>query len=279
MDTTNSTNTLIASNLTRLYGPNVAAKDVSINLKKGEILGLLGPNGAGKSTTMKMITGNLAPTEGSVHICGIDLIDKPLEAKRRLGYLPEIPPVYKELRVDEYLRLAAKLHRVPKRTLEKSVTAAKEKTGLMQMSKRLVGSLSKGYQQRVGIAQAIIHEPEVEAICDRVQILHKGSVVFNDAIEGLRQFRGGKSVQVSFRTPPTESLLSSVISGSKITHVRDGVFRVSGLESGQDPTDQIVELSVKNGWGLYELVGAQASVEEVFVELTNENDVTNNDNG
>lgn len=320
MDTTNSTNTLIASNLTRLYGPNVAAKDVSINLKKGEILGLLGPNGAGKSTTMKMITGNLAPTEGSVHICGIDLIDKPLEAKRRLGYLPEIPPVYKELRVDEYLRLAAKLHRVPKRTIEKSVTAAKEKTGLMQMSKRLVGSLSKGYQQRVGIAQAIIHEPEVvildeptvgldpnqiieirsliknlgkahsvilsthilpevEAICDRVQILHKGSVVFNDAIEGLRQFRGGKSVQVSFRTPPAESLLSSVISGSKITPVRDGVFRVSGLESGQDPTDQIVELSVKNGWGLYELVGAQASVEEVFVELTNENDVTNNDNG
>ena len=300
--------TLSASGLTRKYGNNIAAKNVSIDLYKGQIVGLLGPNGAGKSTTMKMITGNLAPSEGGVQICGIDLIEKPLDAKAKIGYLPEIPPVYKELRVDEYLTLAARLHRVASKKVSEAVNKAEERVGVTHMRRRLIGSLSKGYQQRVGIAQAIIHEPEViildeptvgldpnqileirdlirqlgnehsvilsthilqevEAICDRVQILHHGSVVFNDAISGLRQFRAGKTIQASFRSPPDLVELQTALPDTVCSIVRTGVFRIQATSS-EDPTSTIVRKSVECDWNLYELSGAQASVEEVFAELT-----------
>jgi len=300
--------TLSASGLTRKYGNNIAAKNVSIDLYKGQIVGLLGPNGAGKSTTMKMITGNLAPSEGGVQICGIDLIEKPLDAKAKIGYLPEIPPVYKELSVDEYLTLAARLHRVASKKVSEAVNKAEERVGVTHMRRRLIGSLSKGYQQRVGIAQAIIHEPEViildeptvgldpnqileirdlirqlgnehsvilsthilqevEAICDRVQILHHGSVVFNDAISGLRQFRAGKTIQAGFRTPPDLVELQTALPDTVCSIVRNGVFRIQA-SSSEDPTSTIVRKSVECSWNLYELSGAQASVEEVFAELT-----------
>ena len=300
--------TLSASGLTRKYGNNIAAKNVSIDLYKGQIVGLLGPNGAGKSTTMKMITGNLAPSEGGVQICGIDLIEKPLDAKAKIGYLPEIPPVYKELRVDEYLTLAARLHRVASKKVSEAVNKAEERVGVTHMRRRLIGSLSKGCQQRVGIAQAIIHEPEViildeptvgldpnqileirdlirqlgnehsvilsthilqevEAICDRVQILHHGSVVFNDAISGLRQFRAGKTIQAGFRTPPDLVELQTALPDTVCSIVRNGVFRIQA-SSSEDPTSTIVRKSVECSWNLYELSGAQASVEEVFAELT-----------
>ena len=258
---------------------------------------------------MKMITGNLAPSEGSIQVCGIDLIDDPIAAKTKIGYLPEIPPVYKELRVNEYLKLVAKLHKVSSKKIQVAIDNAEERTGLTEMSQRLIGSLSKGFQQRVGIAQAIIHEPEVvildeptvgldpnqiieirslikelgknhsvilsthilpevEAICDSVKILHKGKVVFDDDIDALRQFRSGKSIQVSFRNPPTQELLDSALDNVKITTIREGVYRISGRELEYDPTDDLVQISAHKGWGLFELVGAQASVEEVFVELT-----------
>jgi len=300
--------TLSASGLTRKYGNNIAAKNVSIDLYKGQIVGLLGPNGAGKSTTMKMITGNLAPSEGGVQICGIDLIEKPLDAKAKIGYLPEIPPLYKELRVDEYLTLAARLHRVASKKVSEAVNKAEERVGVTHMRRRLIGSLSKGYQQRVGIAQAIIHEPEViildeptvgldpnqileirdlirqlgnehsvilsthilqevEAICDRVQILHHGSVVFNDAISGLRQFRAGKTIQAGFRSPPDLVELQTALPDTVCSIVRNGVFRIQA-SSSEDPTSTIVRKSVECSWNLYELSGAQASVEEVFAELT-----------
>ena len=153
--------TVSAQSLTRSYGANRAVRDVSLELRRGEVLGLLGPNGAGKTTTMQMLTGNLAPSSGQVRICGIDLIDRPIQAKSRIGYLPEVPPLYKELKVDEYLRLAGRLHKVKKPALQQAVERARQRCGLSDMGKRLIGSLSKGYQQRVGIAQAIIHEPDV----------------------------------------------------------------------------------------------------------------------
>ncbi|PKO24330.1 MAG: ABC transporter ATP-binding protein, partial [Betaproteobacteria bacterium HGW-Betaproteobacteria-8] len=156
-----STVTVEASHLTRIYGGREAVSDVSFNLSKGEVLGFLGPNGAGKSTTMKMITGNLAPSAGSIKICGIDMIENPKEAKALIGYLPETPPLYRELTVDEYLAVAARLHGVKGAQVKKSIERAKERCGLTEMSKRLIENLSKGYQQRVGIAQAIIHNPMV----------------------------------------------------------------------------------------------------------------------
>ena len=156
-----ATHTLEATDLSRLFGINHAVKNVTFHLNKGEVLGFLGPNGAGKSTTMRMLTGNLAPTEGSIKVCGVNIVDKPKEAKSNIGYLPETRPLYKELTVDEFLTIAARFHNVNSRNIRKAVEVAKDKCGLGHMSKKLIENLSNGYQQRVGIAQAIIHEPEI----------------------------------------------------------------------------------------------------------------------
>lgn len=147
--------------LSRHFGDRVAVHDVNLKLHCGDILGFLGPNGAGKSTTMRMLTGNLAPSSGSVHICEINLLDDPLEAKRHIGYLPEIPPLYKELTVDEYLRFAARLHGLASVSLKIALDEVKQQCELNDVGKRLIGVLSKGYQQRVAIAQAIIHQPQL----------------------------------------------------------------------------------------------------------------------
>lgn len=150
-----------AANLTRRFGRQLAVNNVSFELRRGEVLGFLGPNGAGKSTTMRMITGNLAPTAGRIRINGIDLQDEPGRAKALVGYLPERPPLYRELTVDEFLSFCARLHRVPRERRAEAVKRAKERCGLHDTGRRLIGNLSKGYQQRVGIAQAILHNPEV----------------------------------------------------------------------------------------------------------------------
>jgi ABC-2 type transport system ATP-binding protein len=152
---------LRARNLSRSHGKRMVLEALDLELYPGEVLGLLGPNGAGKSTTMRILTGNLAPNTGSVEICGVSLFEEPVAAKMHLGYLPEIPPLYRELTVMEYLRLAAHLHRVPKDGVDAAVAQALQRCDLAEVAKRLIGNLSKGYQQRVGIAQAIVHSPAV----------------------------------------------------------------------------------------------------------------------
>ncbi len=148
-------------NLSRFYGNFCAVKDISFEVKRGQILGFLGPNGAGKTTTMQVITGTLAPTIGQISIAGYDLLDFPLKAKGAIGYLPEQPPLYKEMRVAEYLHFCAKLHRIPRTEVANAVKRVLEQCGLEKVSQRLIDNLSKGYQQRVGIAQAVIHTPSV----------------------------------------------------------------------------------------------------------------------
>jgi ABC-2 type transport system ATP-binding protein len=152
---------ILARGLYRQFGQRWAVQDIDLELGHGEVLGFLGTNGAGKSTVMRMLTGNLAPGAGSIEIYGIDLIDRPGEAKARIGYLPEIPPLYRELTVNEYLRFAARLHRVSSSKVSSALDMVIRRCGLGDTGKRLIGSLSKGYQQRVGIAQAIIHDPDV----------------------------------------------------------------------------------------------------------------------
>jgi len=152
---------IFANNLSYSFGADVVVSDVCLELKRGDILGFLGPNGAGKSTVLRMLTGNLLPAGGDIQICGVNLLSDPLSAKRHIGYLPEIPPLYKELTVDEYLRFAAELHGVPRKMLVEAVEAAKTNCELANAGKKIIGVLSKGFQQRVGIAQAIIHQPEV----------------------------------------------------------------------------------------------------------------------
>ncbi len=147
--------------LSRHYGDLCAVDGISLELHAGEVLGFLGPNGAGKSTTMQMISGVLAPSQGSIHLNGINLLRDPLNAKRQLGYLPETPPLYPEMRVDEYLRHCARLHGLRGDEIASSVTRAKQRCALDTVSRRVIGQLSKGYRQRIGIAQAIIHQPRV----------------------------------------------------------------------------------------------------------------------
>ncbi|MEZ5536425.1 MAG: ABC transporter ATP-binding protein [Thiolinea sp.] len=208
-----------ATALSRFYGGLLVVDSFDLTLKKGEVLGLLGPNGAGKSTTMQMLAGNLAPGTGEIQINGIDLLDEPRRAKCHIGYLPEQPPVYRDLTVNEYLLYCAGLHGMSRGHAEEAVGRAKQRCNLMEVDRRLIGNLSKGFQQRVGIAQAILHQPdviildeptvgldpiqireiralirelgeehgvilsthilpEVQAVCDRVQILNRGRTVF-----------------------------------------------------------------------------------------------------
>lgn len=299
--------TLEAKNLSRLFGANYAVKDVSFHLERGEVLGFLGPNGAGKSTTMRMLTGNLAPTEGAVDICGFDMLEDPKKAKSMIGYLPEMRPLYKELTVDEYLTIAARFHNVSAKKINHSVDRAKDRCGLMHMSKRLIENLSNGYQQRVGIAQAIIHEPEivildeptvgldpiqireirklikeigknhsvilsthilpeVEMVCDRVQIINQGSLVFHGSIEDLKQQRIGNKLQVGLKKAPALKDLKSINFISDVDKIEGDLFRFH-FKTNVD-SEKLASLCVEKKWGLYHIAPDVTSLEDIFAQLT-----------
>jgi len=147
--------------LTKRYGRTTAVEDLNFSVVKGEILGFLGPNGAGKTTTMRVLTGYLPPTLGKVTVAGYDVMEQPLEVKRRVGYLPETPPLYPDMRVREMLAFAARIKGVPRRQVKQRVGQVAEKTSIADVLNKIVGHLSKGYRQRVGLAVALIHEPEV----------------------------------------------------------------------------------------------------------------------
>jgi ABC-2 type transport system ATP-binding protein len=300
--------TIYARALTRRFGAHAAVRNVDLELRRGEVLGFLGPNGAGKTTTMQMLTGNLAPTEGEITICGLDMLARPTAAKAKIGYLPEKPPLYRDLTVDEYLTLSLKLHRVAKSARHAALMRAKERCGLREVRRQLIGTLSKGYQQRVGIAQAIAHEPdvvildeptvgldpnqirgirslirelggshsvilsthilaEVEAICDRVQILHHGEVVYSDTIGALKALHSGRTVLLGLRRPPPEAELAAFPGVAAVERASDRLYRLQ-LAADRDPTEQLVQRAVEKNWGLYQLAPAQTSLEDVFVNLT-----------
>lgn len=147
--------------LRKSYGPITAIADLNFSVRKGEVVGFLGPNGAGKSTTMKIITGAMAPTDGSVKVSGFDVFEDPIEVKKRIGYLPENPPVYGEMNVESYLRFVAQLKGVASANVGVQVERAIEKTDLGSVRRRLIANLSKGFRQRVGIAQALVSNPDV----------------------------------------------------------------------------------------------------------------------
>jgi ABC-2 type transport system ATP-binding protein len=308
-----NTVTVEASDLTRAYGGRAVVSDVNFNLNKGEVLGFLGPNGAGKSTTMKMLTGNLAPTAGTVKICGIDMIENPKEAKALIGYLPETPPLYRELTVDEMLALSARIHGIPRAKVKRAVDVAKERTGLTEMGKRLCENLSTGYQQRVGIAQAIIHHPmvvvldeptrgldpiqirdiralikelggehsvilsthilpEVEMVCDRVQIIHQGKLVFSGAIDALKRNRQSNKLLVGLHQVPAIESLLSVPGVTEVEEV-EGLLRVRFADNAEGVAEAIVQASVAGGWGLYQIAPDVTSLEDVFLHLTHQEDL------
>ena len=147
--------------VTKRYGSFTAVDDLSFEVERGEILGFLGPNGAGKTTTMRILTGYLPATEGHARVAGFDVFDEPLEAKRRTGYLPETPPLYPEMTVGQYLHFVARINGIAAGDRAARVGAAMERTAVADMAERWCGALSKGYRQRVGLAQALLHNPEV----------------------------------------------------------------------------------------------------------------------
>lgn len=151
---------ITVTQLSKVYGEQRAVNDISFSLSKGEIVGFLGPNGAGKSTTMKMITGYLPPSGGTASVCGYDVVTQPMEVRQRVGYLPEANPLYFDMYIREFLGFVAQVHKLGKNT-DKRISEIIAMTGLQPESKKKIGALSKGYKQRVGLAQALIHDPEV----------------------------------------------------------------------------------------------------------------------
>ena len=298
--------------LSRYYGSHCAVDDVSFSLNQGEILGLLGPNGAGKTTTMQMLSGNLAPSIGQIRIGGADLLDSPKDAKRNLGYLPDTPPLYRELTVREFLSYCASLHGITKNRIPAMVDRAMERCDLSEVSERLIANLSKGFQQRTGIAQAILHNPEViildeptvgldplqireiralirelgrdhgiilsthiltevEESCTHVQIIQQGHLILNETIAGLQRYMHSCTLEVVTRVPPdirTISALPAVLSVEPLAENRLYVHH----SVHDNPAKQLAELIVASGWGLEELAPVKKSLEDVFIQLTREDE-------
>ncbi|MGB5541329.1 MAG: ATP-binding cassette domain-containing protein [Gammaproteobacteria bacterium] len=296
-----------AANLYRYYSQTCAVDNVSFDLARGDVLGFLGPNGAGKSTTMQMLTGNLAPSAGEIDILGIDLLDAPKRAKCEIGYLPEQPPVYRELTVDEYLGYCAKLNRIERNRRQAAIDTAKERCGLTAVGRRLIGNLSKGYQQRVGIAQAIIHTPavvildeptvgldplqireiralirelgkehgivlsthilpEVQATCNRVQIINRGRLVFSETIANLDERLHATSLLARFNTTPDIAALQRLPGVTGVDYLEDDRVRLH--HGGDDPSEALIEQSVAAGWRLVELAPERSTLEQIFIDLT-----------
>ena len=165
-----------ASGLSKWFGATLALNDVSFRLEPGEVVGLLGRNGAGKTTTMRILTGYFPPSSGSVVVAGHDVLEAPSAAKARVGYLPENPPVYPEMTVAGYLRFCARLRGVPRARVEGRVTQAIARCGLTEVRGRIIGNLSRGYRQRVGIAQALVHDPDVLILDEPTAALDPGQI-------------------------------------------------------------------------------------------------------
>jgi len=191
------------NHLTKRFGAHVAVDDLSFEVAPGEVLGFLGPNGAGKTTTMRMVTGYLPPSEGSVVIDGCELLKKPIDAKRRLGYLPQDPPVYPELTVRQYLNFVAEIKDVPRSRRKACVERAIDRANIRDVAHKRIAALSKGYKQRVGLAQAIVHEPPVLILDEPTSSLDPKQRV--EVRELIARLRGEHTVILSTHILPEVS--------------------------------------------------------------------------
>jgi len=297
---------ITVNNLVRYYDQHRAVDNISFTLETGDILGFLGPNGAGKSTTMQMLSGNLAPNEGEIHINGFDLLDNPRRAKSEIGYLPEQPPLYKEMTVDEYLTYCARLHHIQKNRISDAVKLAKKRCGLMESGRRLIANLSKGYQQRVGIAQAIIHSPkviildeptvgldpnqireirdliielgkehgiilcthilpEVEAVCNRIQIIHQGKLVYRADMDVLLGKRLSGLYELSLLQAPNINEITEIPEIKNVERINDNTFLIQTSDSS---AEDIAKFVIDKKWGLLKIQPHERVLEQIFIDLT-----------
>ena len=304
-------NLIDVENLSRYYGKQCAVNNVNFTLARGEVLGFLGPNGAGKTTTMQILSGNLAPSSGQIRINDFDLLDQPLMAKRSLGYLPDTPPLYKELSVTEFLRYCAQLHGVAKNTITHALNSAMARCGLTDVSERLIVNLSKGYQQRVGIAQAILHNPDVIILdeptvgLDPIQIKEIRTLIrelgqdhgvilsthilseVQESCSHVQIINHGQlvlheSIDGLNKTLNTGSLKVStrLTPDSDLLLTLPGVHAIENIGQNtllihyhvsKDPSQQIAETIITKGWELQELSPVKKSLEDVFIALTQAN--------
>jgi len=294
--------------VSRYYGGDCAVDDVSFTVHRGEVLGFLGPNGAGKSTTMQMICGVLSPSAGQITVAGHDMLDSPRAAKQHIGFLPEHPPLYQDLNVDEYLCYAARLRGIKKAELKDAVTYSKQRCGLDETGKRLIKNLSKGYQQRVGIAQAIIHSPAVVIMDEPTSGLDPNQIL--EIRELISELGNDHSVILSTHIlPEVQSVCDRVLiihqgrlvldesldklqQDDQIRPLKialrqppplevlgeiEGVVNIEQTgnhhfkihcQSGIGTINRITKLAVESEWELYEIIPEQDSLEETFVQLT-----------
>jgi len=292
-------------NIHHWYGDFHAVDGVSLSLDRGQVLGLLGPNGAGKSTTMRILCGALAATGGSIRLQGLEMARHPLATRRLLGYLPETPPLYANLTVDEYLLFCARLRRVGRHQRGSAMSRAKSRCGLERTGRRLIGNLSKGYQQRVGIAQAIIHEPALVVLDEPTSGLDPNQIrEIRDLIRDLGNDHGvllsthilpevemvcdrvcimnqGKLVfseslgqlqqaaaglLIRLQQPPDIESLAELPGVSAVDALGNRRFRLT-LAADAD-NGVIAERIIRHGWILDELIPQQLALEQTFVRLT-----------
>jgi len=299
---------ITVKNLTKIYGEQKAVNDISFTIGEGEIVGFLGPNGAGKSTTMKMITGYLEPSSGDITVNGVDVRKAPLEVKKKIGYLPESNALYYEMYVREYLDFVADVHGV--RNKKQKVEDVISLTGLTPESKKRVGQLSKGYKQRVGLAAALIHNPEVlildeptsgldpnqiieirnvikeqgknklvlfsshilqevEAICDRVIIINKGTIVADDTLSKLQQRSATNVVRVQFKEALEPEWLRRLPAVKAVSRVNAHHWNLE-TDEPEAVRKQVLELSLQHNLNIVSLQSENVSLEEVFRSLTSQ---------
>jgi ABC-2 type transport system ATP-binding protein len=250
--------------LTKRFGSYVAVDDLSFDVAPGEVLGFLGPNGAGKTTTMRMVTGYLPPSRGRVVIDGYELLQKPIEAKRRLGYLPENPPVYPELTVRQYLRFVADIKDVPRARRRACVDRAIDRANVRDVADKRIAALSKGYKQRVGLAQAIVHEPPVLILDEPTSSLDpKQRVEVRDLIVRLR---GEHTVVLSTHILPEVSQVTDrvvIINRGKVMAV-DTPDNLSQRLRGRE--EVTVEVAGADGESVRQAVTAISGVTRVVID-------------
>lgn len=293
------------TNIEKIYGDQKALSNVCFEIKKGEIVGFLGPNGAGKSTMMKILTGYIPQTSGYAKICGIDPGENPLEAKRKIGYLPEHNPLYMDMFVVEYLEFIADIYKVDKTNIDPLL----KKIGLNNEKHKKIGSLSKGYKQRVGLAQALIHNPEVlildepttgldpnqlveiralikeigkektvmlsthimqevEAICDRIIIINKGNIVANKSIHSLQKNKGNRAiVTVEFGDHVPSKELEHLDNALKVVELSSKKFKIYS-DSKYDLRPVLFQLAVNHSTSVLQMNMEKQKLEDIFQELT-----------
>lgn len=294
---------IVVNHLSKFYTNQKALDSLSFSIEKGEVVGFLGPNGAGKSTLMKLLTGYLQASEGTAQINGFDCSQQRVLAQKNIGYLPEHNPLYKEMYVREYLQFIAEIHKVSKR----EITATLQKTGLLSEAHKKIQQLSKGYQQRVGIAAAILHQPdvlildepttgldpnqlldiralikeigkektvlfsthilqEVEAVCNRVLVLHKGKLVADRQLKSLKEGQA-QIIEVTFDFQLEKRFFKELSSLKDAVNIGGTTWELT-FETQEDQRAEVFDFALKKGLKLLNLTTKNKSLDALFQELT-----------